>query len=120
MYNDKGLAMKTLIGEIDKLKEDIAKIESKGQSGNTLNSVNKTIMELMEKNENSEYGLQGKESAKLKQAIATRKTLTENGFAFYSHSDTEVLLKSYIHYGKDVVNHLNGKPLWQSLVIHVI
>ena len=37
-----------------------------------------------------------------------RKTLTENGFAFYSHSDTEVLLKSYIHYGKDVVNHLNG------------
>ena len=37
-----------------------------------------------------------------------RKTLTENGFTFYGHSDTEVLLKSYIHYGKDVVNHLNG------------
>ena len=37
-----------------------------------------------------------------------RKTLTENGFVFYGHSDTEVLLKSYIHYGKDVVNHLNG------------
>ena len=37
-----------------------------------------------------------------------RKTLTENGFTFYGHSDTEVLLKSYIHYGKDVVKHLNG------------
>lgn len=37
-----------------------------------------------------------------------RKTLIENGFSFYGHSDTEVLLKSYIHYGKDVVNHLNG------------
>ena len=34
--------------------------------------------------------------------------LTENGFSFYGHSDTEVLLKSYIHFGKDVVNHLNG------------
>lgn len=78
VYNDKGLAMKTLMGDIDKLKADIAKIESKGQSGNTLNSVNKTIMELMEKNENSEYGLQGKESEKLKKAIATRKTLIAN------------------------------------------
>ena len=37
-----------------------------------------------------------------------RKTLSENGFSFRSHSDTEVLLKSYIYYGKDVVNHLNG------------
>ena len=37
-----------------------------------------------------------------------RKTLTENGFTFYGHCDTEVLLKSYIYYGKDVVNHLNG------------
>ena len=37
-----------------------------------------------------------------------RKTLTENGFTFYGHCDTEILLKSYIHYGKDVVNHLNG------------
>jgi len=35
-------------------------------------------------------------------------TLEENGFTFKSHSDTEVLLKSYIHFGKDVVNHLNG------------
>ena len=37
-----------------------------------------------------------------------RKTLQENGFTFSSYSDTEVLLKSYIFYGNDVVNHLNG------------
>ncbi len=37
-----------------------------------------------------------------------RENLIENGFTFYGHSDTEVLLKSYIHYGKDVVNYLNG------------
>ena len=34
--------------------------------------------------------------------------LVENGFEFSGHSDTEVLLKSYIYYGKDVVKHLNG------------
>lgn len=46
-----------------------------------------------------------------------RKTLEENGFSFYSHSDTEVLLKSYIHYGNDVVKHLNGIfafAIWNS------
>ena len=37
-----------------------------------------------------------------------RSTLEENGFKFDSYSDTEVLLKSFIHYGKDVVKHLNG------------
>ena len=37
-----------------------------------------------------------------------RKTLEENGFHFNSHSDTEILLKSYIYFGNDVVNHLNG------------
>lgn len=37
-----------------------------------------------------------------------RKTLEENNFEFTGHCDTEILLKSYIHYGKDVVNHLNG------------
>ena len=37
-----------------------------------------------------------------------RKILIENGFSFSGHCDTEVLLKSYIYYGKDVVNHLNG------------
>ena len=36
------------------------------------------------------------------------ETLLQNGFKFNGHCDTEVLLKSYIHYGPDVVNHLNG------------
>ena len=34
--------------------------------------------------------------------------LSKSGFDFYTHSDTEVLLKAYIHFGKDVVKHLNG------------
>ena len=37
-----------------------------------------------------------------------RQTLEENGFTFKGYSDTEVLLKSYIYYGKNVVHHLNG------------
>lgn len=37
-----------------------------------------------------------------------RKILEENGFHFQGHCDTEVLLKSYIYYGNDVVKHLNG------------
>ncbi len=37
-----------------------------------------------------------------------RKTLEENGFNFQGHSDTEVLLKSYIHFGNEVIHHLNG------------
>ena len=37
-----------------------------------------------------------------------KNELLENNFKFYTHSDTEVLLKSYIHFGKNVVNHLNG------------
>ena len=37
-----------------------------------------------------------------------KQTLLENGFTFQGHSDTEVLLKAYIYYGKDVVHHLNG------------
>ena len=46
-----------------------------------------------------------------------RKTLLENGFEFKGHCDTEVLLKSYIYYGKDVVDHLNGIfafAIWDS------
>ena len=37
-----------------------------------------------------------------------RNILIENGFKFKGHSDTEVLLKAYIFYGKDVCKHLNG------------
>ena len=37
-----------------------------------------------------------------------KQTLEENGFIFNSHSDTEVLLKGYIHYGRDIVKHING------------
>ena len=37
-----------------------------------------------------------------------RKELKNYGFEFESHSDTEVLLKSYVHWGYKVVNKLNG------------
>ena len=37
-----------------------------------------------------------------------REVLLENGFEFDGYSDTEILLKSYIHYGNDVIKHLNG------------
>lgn len=37
-----------------------------------------------------------------------KNTLLENDFILESYSDTEILLKSFIHYGTDVVNHLNG------------
>ena len=46
-----------------------------------------------------------------------RRTLEENGFSFNTHSDTEVLLKSYIYYGNNVVKHLNGIfafAIWDS------
>ena len=46
-----------------------------------------------------------------------RKELEENGFTFSGHCDTEVLLKSFIHYGYDVVNKLNGIyafAIWNS------
>lgn len=37
-----------------------------------------------------------------------QETLLSNNFIFDSSLDVEILLKSYIHYGKDVVYHLNG------------
>ncbi len=46
-----------------------------------------------------------------------KEILIKNGFSLKSHSDTEVLLKSYIHFGKDVVHHLNGIfafAIWNS------
>ena len=36
------------------------------------------------------------------------KTLEDSGFTFEGHCDTEVLLKAFIYYGYNVVNHLNG------------
>jgi asparagine synthase (glutamine-hydrolysing) len=37
-----------------------------------------------------------------------RQKLVQLGHSFETFSDTEVLLKSYLEYGKDCVNHLNG------------
>lgn len=37
-----------------------------------------------------------------------RKELLKKGHRFHSHSDTEVLLTSYIEWGPECVNHLNG------------
>ncbi len=37
-----------------------------------------------------------------------KETLLQNDFTINTHSDTEILLKSYIYYGHDVVKHLNG------------
>ena len=34
--------------------------------------------------------------------------LIKKGFSFKGHSDTEILLKAYILYGKEICNHLNG------------
>ena len=46
-----------------------------------------------------------------------KHSLISQGFEFNTHSDTEVLLKAYIFYGKDVVHHLNGIfsfAIWDS------
>ena len=37
-----------------------------------------------------------------------KQDLIQNGFDFDGHSDTEILLKSYILYGKNVCEYLNG------------
>lgn len=37
-----------------------------------------------------------------------RKDLIEKGYKFNSYSDTEVLLTSYIEYGRECVNYING------------
>lgn len=37
-----------------------------------------------------------------------RSILIQKGFEFKGHSDTEVLLKAYICFGKDVLKYLNG------------
>ena len=46
-----------------------------------------------------------------------KQELLDNNFEINTYSDTEILLKSYIYYGKDVVNHLNGIfsfAIWNS------
>jgi len=40
--------------------------------------------------------------------LELRQELQESGYAFQTQSDTEVLLKAYLHYGEEVVKHLNG------------
>lgn len=37
-----------------------------------------------------------------------RKTLEENGLTFESNSDEELIAQGYLHFGKNLVNHLNG------------
>lgn len=37
-----------------------------------------------------------------------KRVLEFNGFEFETHSDTEILLKAYVYYGKNVCEHLNG------------
>ncbi|MBU7583452.1 MAG: asparagine synthase (glutamine-hydrolyzing) [Nostoc sp. TH1S01] len=46
-----------------------------------------------------------------------RELLEAKGYKFFSHSDTEVLLALYLHYGENCVQHLQGMyafALWDS------
>lgn len=47
-------------------------------------------------------------NGQLYNAKELKQILLENGFDFEGHCDTEILLKAFIHYGYDVVHHLNG------------
>jgi len=46
-----------------------------------------------------------------------KENLRKNNFSFEKNSDTEILLKGYIHYGTDIVKHINGAfsfAIWNS------
>ena len=47
-------------------------------------------------------------NGQLYNTVELKKSLQEAGYIFNTHSDTEILLKSYIHYGNNVVDKLNG------------
>ena len=58
-----------------------------------------------------------------------KETLLDNGFKIETHSDTEILLKAYIFYGKEICKYLNGvlllpfgmirkkNYLWQEIIL---
>lgn len=57
-------------------------------------------------------------NGKIYNAEELRYELIENGFKFKSYSEPEVLLKSYIHWGKDVCKKINGVfafAIWDNL-----
>lgn len=50
--------------------------------------------------------------------IELRDNLKVKGFTFRTQSDTEVLLKAYLHWGKDCLHHLNGMfafAIWDEI-----
>lgn len=55
--------------------------------------------------------------------IELRKQLEEKGCVFYTHSDTEVIIKLYEEYGEDFVSYMNGQfaiAIWDTRVKKLI
>ena len=40
--------------------------------------------------------------------LLNKRELEKIGYDFITNSDTEVLLKAYVEYGEECVNHFNG------------